>query len=296
MRFFSSSALASAEKLRLAANCSAAETMILAPERPIYSSYRALSAGLSTEHGNNARASQDRPPPPYPPPLAGEGREGADFGGASTLTAPPAFSTAAIADLDAPWTANCSATLISPRPSRRTPSLARRNTPPRTKASTSTVSLVSRAPRSTAAWMRSRFTSLSSSAKMLLKPRFGSRRCSGIWPPSKPLMRTPVRAVWPLPPRPPVLPFPDPMPRPTRMRPWRAPALSEISLSFMAHVLCGTRASRSLLTKGRHVEPATIGRLGGRDARAPVTSLQQRARDARLWRSSHARTACPQAR
>src|SRR5712692_3536922 len=102
MRFFSSSALASAEKLRLAANCSAAETMVLAPERPMYSRYRALSAGFSTENGNNARTSQDRPPPPYPPPLAGEGREGA-FGGARTVTAPPAFSTAAMADLDAPW-------------------------------------------------------------------------------------------------------------------------------------------------------------------------------------------------
>src|SRR5258708_1141411 len=44
------------------------------------------------------------------------------------------------------------------------------------------------------------------------------------------------------------------------------------------------------------VESATIGRLGGRNARAPVTSLQQRGRDARLWRSSRARTACPQAR
>ena len=51
---------------------------------------------------------------------------------------------------------------------------------------------------------------------MLLKPRLGRRRCSGIWPPSKPLMRTPERAVWPLPPRPPVLPLPEPMPRPTR--------------------------------------------------------------------------------
>src|SRR5262245_28357329 len=101
------------------------------------------------------------------------------------------------------------------------------------------VSFASSTPRSIAAWTRSRFTTLSSRAKILLKPRFGSRRCSGIWPPSKPLMRTPVRAVWPLPPRPPVLPFPDPMPRPTRMRPWRAPALSEISLSFMAHVLLG---------------------------------------------------------
>src|SRR4051794_31823822 len=68
---------------------------------------------------------------------------------------------------------------------------------------------------------------------MLVKPRFGSRRCSGIWPPSKPLMRTPERAVWPLPPRPDVLPLPEPMPRPTRMRFLREPALSAISLSFI---------------------------------------------------------------
>ena len=51
-----------------------------------------------------------------------------------------------------------------------------------------------------------------------LKPRLGMRMWSGIWPPSKPLMATPERAVWPLPPRPPVLPLPEPMPRPTRMR------------------------------------------------------------------------------
>src|SRR6266852_3537644 len=67
--------------------------------------------------------------------------------------------------------------------------------------------------------------------------RFGSRRCSGIWPPSKPLMRTPERAVWPLPPRPAVLPLPEPMPRPTRMRFLREPALSAISLSFIVRVL-----------------------------------------------------------
>src|SRR5487761_2744676 len=84
--------------------------------------------------------------------------------------------------------------------------------------------------------MRSRLTSANSSRKMLLKPRFGRRRCSGIWPPSKPLMRTPERAVWPLPPRPPVLPMPEPMPRPMRKRFLRAPGRSAISLSFMAVV------------------------------------------------------------
>src|SRR5262249_44556556 len=84
-------------------------------------------------------------------------------------------------------------------------------------------------------------TSLSLSANgWLLKPRFGRRRCSGIWPPSKPLMRTPERAVWPLPPRPPVLPLPEPMPRPMRMRALRAPALSEISCSFITLSSCRT--------------------------------------------------------
>src|SRR6476660_8267556 len=68
---------------------------------------------------------------------------------------------------------------------------------------------------------------------MLLKPRFGKRRCSGIWPPSNPLMATPVRAFWPLTPRPAVLPLPEPMPRPTRMRALREPGLSANSLSFM---------------------------------------------------------------
>src|SRR5919107_4508184 len=46
-------------------------------------------------------------------------------------------------------------------------------------------------------------------------------------------MRTPERAVWPLPPRPPVLPLPEPIPRPMRMRALVAPSLSRISESFM---------------------------------------------------------------
>src|ERR1700737_4288931 len=85
--------------------------------------------------------------------------------------------------------------------------------------------------------MRSRLISANSSRKILLKPRFGSRRWIGIWPPAKPLMRTPERAVWPLPPRPAVLPLPEPMPRPTRMRFLREPALSAISLSFIVRFL-----------------------------------------------------------
>src|SRR6185436_845447 len=52
---------------------------------------------------------------------------------------------------------------------------------------------------------------------MLTKPRFGSRRSSGICPPSNP-MATLCRARCPLVPRPAVLPRPEPSPRPLRNR------------------------------------------------------------------------------
>src|SRR5712692_7918659 len=148
---------------------------------------------------------------------------------------PPAFSTAATADLEAPQTEKATLALISPEPSSRTPSLARRRTPALTRASASTVAPASSLPASMAACTRPRLTSLSLRANgVFLKPRFGSRRWSGIWPPSKPLMRTPERAVSPLPPRPPVLPVPEPMPRPMRARFLRAPGRSASSLSFIA--------------------------------------------------------------
>src|SRR5437868_13645366 len=47
-------------------------------------------------------------------------------------------------------------------------------------------------------------------------------------------MRTPERAVWPLPPRPPVLPAPEPMPRPIRKRFFREPCFGAISFNFIA--------------------------------------------------------------
>src|SRR3546814_6891068 len=59
---------------------------------------------------------------------------------------------------------------------------------------------------------------------------------SGIWPPSKPLIETPERLFWPFWPRPAVLPLPEPMPRPTRIRPLRAPLLSRRSLSLIVMV------------------------------------------------------------
>src|SRR5262245_28365085 len=85
--------------------------------------------------------------------------------------------------------------------------------------------------------MRPRLISLNALRNGLLKPRLGSRRCSGIWPPSKPLTATPERAFCPLTPRPAVLPLPEPMPRPTRRRALRAPGRSASSESFIVQVL-----------------------------------------------------------
>src|SRR6478735_4572885 len=146
-----------------------------------------------------------------------------------------------MADFDAPCTSIVSLALSSPRPSSRTPALGRRTTLALTSDSTVMVEPASIVLASIASCSRSRLISAKSSLKMLLKPRFGRRRWIGIWPPSKPLMRTPDRAVWPLPPRPAVLPLPEPMPRPTRMRFLREPALSAISLSFIVRFLLSFR-------------------------------------------------------
>src|SRR3990172_662243 len=63
----------------------------------------------------------------------------------------------------------------------------------------------------------SRLTTSYSTRNGLWKPRLGTRRCSGIWPPSKPRLRLkPERDCAPLCPRPAVFPWPDPWPRPTR--------------------------------------------------------------------------------
>src|SRR5690606_12594732 len=162
------------------------------------------------------------------------------FAAPRMVTFPPAFSIAAIAPAEAPATSKESAVLRSPFPRMRTPSFTRRTTPAAFSVSTVMGVLASSLPASTAACTRPMFTSLKSLAKMLVKPRFGRRRCSGIWPPSKPLIATPVRDFWPLTPRPPVLPLPEPMPRPTRMRSLLEPGLSLISLSFIELILLGS--------------------------------------------------------
>jgi len=123
---------------------------------------------------------------------------------------------AAIAVFDAPATSIVIAVVSFPFANRRMPSPGRRKTPAATSLAPSTAPSLASRPASSACCNRPKFTTVKVLRKMFLNPRFGSRRWSGVCPPSKPLSATPVRAVCPLPPRPEVLPLPDPMPRPTR--------------------------------------------------------------------------------
>src|SRR5262245_411155 len=72
-------------------------------------------------------------------------------------------------------------------------------------------------PASNFAATASTLTTSYSTRNGLWNPRFGTRRWSGIWPPSKPRLNlNPERDFAPLCPRPAVLPLPDPCPRPMR--------------------------------------------------------------------------------
>src|ERR1039457_2170241 len=74
--------------------------------------------------------------------------------------------------------------------------------------------------------------------KIFVKPRLGKRRCSGIWPPSKPrFWPKPVPARCPLLPRVAVLPWPDPIPRPIRLRTCFCPAGGFNPLRFIRSLL-----------------------------------------------------------
>src|SRR5207248_3628390 len=78
-----------------------------------------------------------------------------------------------------------------------------------------------------------------SSRNGLVNPRFGMRRWMGICPPSKPMkFMLPVRAFWPLPPRPAVLPVPLACPRPTLFFSFTPPPRGGVSLvsSFMSRI------------------------------------------------------------
>src|SRR5579885_986349 len=126
-----------------------------------------------------------------------------------TSALPPALVIFSCADLEN--LCACTFTFFFSSPSPRiltsAPSFAR-------PALTSDSSVPSASPSSA---MRSRLRLVYSVRKILVKPRLGRRRWSGIWPPSKPrIIREPERERCPLCPRVEVLPMPDPIPRPTR--------------------------------------------------------------------------------
>src|SRR5262245_30298216 len=90
----------------------------------------------------------------------------------------------------------------SPRPSTLMGAFATR-TSPRSRSTSG----VTHDPASKTSPSVSRFTTAYSTLNGLWNPRFGTRRCSGIWPPSKPrLNRKPERDLAPLVPRDAVLP------------------------------------------------------------------------------------------
>src|SRR5216684_5074490 len=132
-----------------------------------------------------------------------------------TSTLPPALVIFSVADLENLCARTVIAMVSSPSPRIFTGCFALI-----TPALRSTSGVMGAACNSSpSATSRSRLTMLNSLRKMLVNPRFGMRRCSGICPPSKPrIMREPVRERWPLCPRVDVLPMPEPMPRPTRLR------------------------------------------------------------------------------
>jgi len=106
----------------------------------------------------------------------------------------------------------------------------------RTSPAPNSVSGVTSTP--SASWPRCRtFTTWAGCLNGFVKPRFGMRRMSGICPPSNPGRTLPPwRAVWPLPPRPAVLPIPEPGPRPLRMRARCEPG----GLRSVDSVMCGS--------------------------------------------------------
>src|SRR6516225_3603236 len=88
--------------------------------------------------------------------------------------------------------------------------------PPDTSPRARRTSGVTSVPASNTRARESRLTTAYATRNGLWKPRFGTRRCRGIWPPSNPRLNLkPDRDFAPLWPRPAVFPWPEPCPRPT---------------------------------------------------------------------------------
>src|SRR5206468_4035864 len=87
---------------------------------------------------------------------------------------------------------------------------------------------------------------------LLLNPRFGMRHNSGIWPPSNPKrIEPPERAVWPLPPRPEVLPCPELSPMPSRFVRCFAPGRF---FKLCKRIVMSARSCRSMPRHAAHTE------------------------------------------
>src|SRR5262249_15858641 len=136
------------------------------------------------------------------------------LGGGMTSAVPPLAVIFSAADFEKWCALTTSFLLTSPWPRMRTPSAVPLASPACRSASRSTV-----APSANGL---SRSTTLTTRKRLAqvpwLKPRFGMRRNSCIWPPSKSCVGffAPALAHWPLLPRELVLPCPEPGPRPTR--------------------------------------------------------------------------------
>src|SRR5256885_11730018 len=126
---------------------------------------------------------------------------------------PPACSIFLRAEADTATLFTTNFRPTSPMPSSLTGWSGRRTSP-----APNSVSGVTSTPSASRARYRT-FTTCAGCLNGFVKPRLGMRRMSGICPPSNPGRTLPPwRAVWPLPPRPAVLPIPEPGPRPLRMR------------------------------------------------------------------------------
>src|SRR5438874_2973568 len=150
---------------------------------------------------------------------------------------------------------------------------------------------------------RSRPMTVYSVRKMLLKPRLGRRRCSGIWPPSKPRMRDePEREPWPLWPRVAVLPIPEPIPRPTRFLfsfaflGGRRLERLRIAIVFLAITPVSSTVTLDRLACNVPKLAPAAGENDGRRPGPPATATRQSDLGAGPSRPCHGSRACPHAR
>src|ERR1019366_3663347 len=181
----------------------------------------------------------------------------------STCAVPPDAWIFSSADLENWWASTVILRVNTPVPRIFRPSWTLWITPEASRLSTLNVS-----PSSFSNWPR--LTMANCFLKMLVNPRFGSRRCNGIWPPSKPrFWLNPVPARWPLEPRVEVLPCPEPMPRPIRFRPFTWPAGGFNPLRFIVPILHHQRYAIA----GTHYSPRRKAVV--RPAKGLLDHLQQ---------------------